>query len=456
MKNFKHSLQNNRIVLQGILLTLLLPSALPSALEYNTDLYLSSEYESSGNLAPPSRAEVIHSTGLFLTASQRSQAWDLEASYDVKYNQFEKGTNSDRGEFSGQSALQLKIIKNRLAWDTFHSISESVPERNLVSTADNRERRQEITTGPLITIPAGKASRFTLRTDYTEVFFSEAETPDTNNNSNNADSKSLLSQLNWFRDLSPLTSLTAGGSYRTFERDDSDNTIEFLTTFVGIFRELRTLEYNIEMGSNQSKPEGGSRRSGFYFQLGANKSFSNSTIAFSASQEKTESSLGLNQREQFISSSDNNTLISNIALTQENSGLSDIVDITFVELKYNSSAICNRCNYSAQYNFIENDYEDNTALNNDDRVSQLELAYGFRFNTRLRADIKGNYRYTDFLNTGASNEKSGGGIYFRWDAARDLNVSIGGGYEQRKSGNSFNFYNSYGEIKLTYNLLYSK
>ena len=452
-----------------------LASSSALALDYSADLALASQYESNAALGSSSNQnsqEDIGSTAaLNIRAGQQTQRLSFDAGYNIAYTDYDKDSNEDRSEITGNSNLQVTLVNQRLLWNASHSSSETVADRNLENTADNRQRRQQFSTGPLLIVPLSKVDQLSLQANYSIVEFNDAENDDLNNDPNtDADSQSYFASLNWSRRLSPLTSINAGYRYQENERDNAganseDLTIDIQTYFVGLTRSLRALEYGIQIGGNRSERDddlgnssnssnNSSSNNGFFFQAQASYTSGDQTIGATASRQQTDSSTGLGNFFSGISSSASSSPSTDLSL--ENFRIADTVETTILNLSYSASRFCNRCNYGLSYNFIENDYQNELSLSDrDDRVSQINLNYSYRINRRLSLDIAGRYEHTEFLGTGAEDEETGGTLGLRWQAMRKLDISITGGYEQRDGGDNPNYYNSYGSLRLTYNLFSS-
>ena len=66
----------------------------------------------------------------------------------LRYTDYDRNTNDDRSELTGNSALRAQLVPQRLFWAFSHTLSEDRSNRSDTDTADNRERRQQISTGP--------------------------------------------------------------------------------------------------------------------------------------------------------------------------------------------------------------------------------------------------------------------------------------------------------------------
>ncbi|MGB5325744.1 MAG: hypothetical protein WBN40_10025, partial [Pseudomonadales bacterium] len=353
-----------------------------SALDYSAALRADSQYEGDGRLDGSSRSEVITRSGLDFTIGERNQYIDLRGNYRYDYEQYENDTNTNRSRISGNSDLVATIVAQRFNWLASHAVSETSPNRKeAADIADNQQRRQQFSTGPLLQLPLSSVDTLALNARYTEILFDKTEKAIPNTTT--TDSSNTQAGLNWQRALSQISSLRVGYQYQDFERDNSSVSTEFQRIYAGLTRTLRTLNYSVSVGSNNSKREGQGSDSGLFYQASIERDDGAQKFSASATKQRTESSLGINNLQLDAAIADFDSSALSVSQSQENSGIEGSVDITFLNLDYSSTLNCKRCSYGIELSYIESEYDNVPSA--DDKVSSVVLHYDYRLTPHTTA-----------------------------------------------------------------------
>lgn len=428
-----------------------------SAMDYSVSLSADNQYDTDGGLNGRDQEELESSIGLGLNISQDNQRLDFTGNYSLNYLNFDNNTSSDRSQITGNSDFVLSVIEQRFDWLAAHNITETSPSRREANnTADDQERRQQLTTGPFVTLPITGVDQLILSAEYSEIFFSKPKNTNLQT-AENDDTQSLLGSINWEHALSEITDITAGYQYQESERDDREQNLEFHRYFIGFSRSLRNLNYSLSVGSNTSEQEGQSSNRGLFYQADISKQSGANTFSASASRQLTESSLGLNSLrfDSELRTPDTSQL--GAGQTLDNSTIDGAVEITFLSMDYTSTALCKLCSYGAELSYIDSDYENEAS--EDDVVNAARLFFNYRLSTRLTAEFQTGIENTEFLTTDQTDDRSDTSLYFSWNASPRLNIRAGGGYAQEDSEtdpSNGSYDNYYASISFDYQLITSR
>ncbi|NND39874.1 MAG: hypothetical protein HKO06_09785 [Pseudomonadales bacterium] len=430
-------------------LVCLLTASVATALDYSASLNFDAESQGDGRLDGTGRSEVVTRSGIDLEVSQDNPGLQLRGDYSYRFEHYENDTNSDRSSANGSSELVATLLEQRLSWLASHEISDiSASRRDAADIGDDKRRRQQISTGPLITLPFSRADSVVLSASYSKIFVDDANNASLN--TGNSDSDLVSANLNWQRALSPISQLRAGYQFQDFEREGIDQSTEFQRVYASFSRSLRLLSYNLTLGSNSSKSGSSRSNNGAFYQADISRDDGATQFSASASRQRSESSIGLSglRFDTALSVPDAGDL--GAGLTQENSNIQGEVDITFFDLDYRSTVNCRRCSYGAELSFAKNEYETNAAA--DDEVSSARLFFNYNLTRHTTLEINTDYSRTEFKIDGAQDDNSGGSLYLNWNATPNLRIELGGGYDQEEADTGANYYNTYGSLGLQYDL----
>ncbi len=425
------------------------------ALEYGADLRLGSRYEDNATQQAKGAYDLENSIGLGLNASHDTQQLRLKGDYDFSFIQFENNTNDDRLQLLGNSEAEAELRPQRVYWTFSHDLREERSNRSQTNTADDRELRQAISTGPEITLPLTSVDTLLFNAAYSEVFFSS---PSDNNSFASDDSTTLAAGSRWQHALSALTILSAGYNYSETERHGDngvpDRTNKFQTAYLGFNRSLRETQYGLQLGGSHSESDSGNKNDGFYYQADLIRILGDTRLALSASQQLTDASRGLENTSSVYGAFDPGAGLIDSGASLGNFNAEGAVEITSYQANFRSERFCSRCNYSASYSYVESDYDESEATNieTDDREHTIGLEYTHRLNTRLSASVRGEWQQTDFDGDASDIEETGGSLVLRWQASEPLIVSLTGGYQDRIDNTNGGYHNSYGVLNISYQL----
>jgi len=419
------------------------------ALDYSVDLFSEANADTDGRKDGSSLAELETAIGIGFSVDHDGRQLDYTGNYRAQYADYIKDTNTRRSSFNGSSELVAEILTQRINWLASHTVADISPSRrDAADIADDRQQRHQFSTGPFVSYPITAVDKLTVAATYSEQLFDTAENATLN--SNDADSQSVSANVNWTHSLSPITQLLGGYQFQQFERDNDSVKTDFQRIYLGYTRSLRTLQYNINLGSNSSKREGQSSSDGFFFQGNISKSFASQTLSASASRQQTESSLGINplRFSANLGTVDSSEL--NLGQTLDNVNIAGVVEITYLSADYSSTAGCKLCNYGIEASVTDSNYE--AAPGFDDRATEARAFYAHRISQHLTAEVSSRYSITEFLNLNQEDRGNASALTLRWRATPRLRFTAIAGYEEEDAESGGNFYNGFGSLSFTYNL----
>jgi hypothetical protein len=432
----------------------LLTAAPALALEYRWDIYSEVEYQSNATLNEAEHSGVLTITGSQIAFSHAAQNLSLNGDYDLEFGAYLNDTNEDRFDANGDSFALWQITDKIFAWQFFHQVSSTVANRGekssdptLADTADNRRTRNHIATGPIVRLPITKVDTVELTGSYQEVTFNDADNEALNETE--PDSESRGGSASWLHQLSPTSTLSTSYSYREIDRDEDasvENTTIFETAYLGYSQKLNKNSYLIRLGSNQSKAKDREKSDGLYYLGEYQHDFGNQQIILSASQQKTSTAFGSYGSNY---GGDNTS----IGLSQNNYEVEDLVEITTLQIDYNSTMYCSRCQYSIGLSHVDSDYEE---LNGeDDTVDLINLNYRHRFNPSFTGTVNLRHLRRSFEADHNDNNDTQIDIIFERQQTQQLTLEFGVGFMTRSSDREFDpdYDNKTVFVGVNYNLM---
>lgn len=313
-----------------------------------------------------------------IALSHRGSSLDFNADYALDYADYAKGTQDSSTELEGNSRLGWKLLPS-LTWDVRHSRTTELANRRQVDTAQNRESRDLIATGPRLRLPVtdhdflnGSAQLMQVRDDLA------------------GDSAREVYSAGWTRLVSPTVDLTADFTRNDIDYDLSDSQDVKISraSLTGVKR-YRLGRMEATLGRNKSERVNGETNYGGYYRGYVDYDAVGHVFSLAAVQELTDSSLGLD--EPGFASSERGGVIPERNFDPRNSNFDvvDVVERRSIELNYSTQRLCNRCEVRARLMQDDQDFK---------RAARDEIETG----ARLSVD----YRWSELFHTELSYARS--------------------------------------------------
>ncbi len=395
------------------LLALSLQSLQASPLETTIELGAGLEYSTNSLKTPTEeRSEFEQQAIAALGLAYESTSIIAEIDYIARFTAYDKNTQSNQTELTGDASIVYEQMDERLYWTLENNRRNLVRDRALANTQSNREVRAITTIGPDFILRLSDSDAL-----YTGLSYSET----TYDDSDQQNSNSIGANISWQRSLSEVDVASLNVDYQDVKFDAGLGDNQYYRATIGYSTSLSKLSYNIDIGYNTSQRKSGDA-SGAYFQGEATYSGGSSSWRLAAVHELTDTSRGGGIGD-FIDIGD----FYNSALEV------DVFERTNLELEYISSAVCRACLFSAGIFLESEDYEE---LDNDSDEYAFGTSLTYQITRLVSTGVLLGYRDFRFKNNNARDDYRiyNVGLEVNQTLTRQFSVVYSLGYEAGDSG----------------------
>jgi hypothetical protein len=308
-----------------------------------------------------------------LTADYTNWLVEAEANYDWVSQKFSEQSQTDDRYAEGNSSVVFGKQEDPLALELNHSRRILLTTPDAVALTQNQQAREMISVLPEIRANFFAADRLLISGEFTRVRLLDNELQDSERNG---------ASVGWLHPLSAVSFLRFNTQQQKISFDHfptADYT--FSAAMLAYEVALRKLRYGLEVGYNQSEPEGGEQQGAPSYRLSASYVSGFNQFALGASRILTDTSFGNGNLE------NPSGLPGNDGLTQ---GVNRM-DRTSADMNWQTEIICTRCQFSLGASAAEDDYLEKveTSLNIS---SNVRFAYSFSSAanlsfTAIRSDV---------------------------------------------------------------------
>lgn len=325
-------------------MVLLAASMTPSTIawadgEWQSSLSLQTEYTDNANRSTTDplserQDEVRLSTG----GSYENAVLEASANYQASETYFEKDSQDNRSQLQGDSRLLLGKPHQPVDLLISHSRRMVLNAPDDLDLLRNNDERDIVTVSPSARWRSDGADTVILRGTWSDIGY--RFTPE-------RDSERTSGSLIWQRGLSQTSqfALSAQQSDVSFDAAPFAD-YKYNAAFVGYSVELRQLNYQIQLGYNESEPELGEGLSSPSYQLNVGFDSGPHQWNFNASRRITDNSAGGGNEGSF----------EGFKSGDSSSGNLDQLERTSADLSWQTQVVCGRCALSVSLYFQDDDY----------------------------------------------------------------------------------------------------
>lgn len=300
---------------------------------------------------------------------------EAEANYDWVSQKFSEQSQTDERYAEGESSIVFGKKEDPLALELNHSRRILLTSPDAVATTQNQQAREVISVLPEVRANFFAADRLLVSGEFTRVSL-----PD--NELQNSERSGV--SLGWLHPLSAVSFLRLNTQQQkiSFEHFPvADYT--FSGAMLAYEVALRKLRYGVEVGYNQSEPEGGEKQGAPAYRLLANYTSGFNQFSLGANRFLTDTSFG-------------NGNIENPSGQPGSDGLTQGVnrmDRMGADMSWQTGIVCTRCQFSLGISAVEDDYleKDETSLS-----TSSNMRFGYSFSSAASFSLSARRSDVDF------------------------------------------------------------
>lgn len=401
--------------------------------EWQSSLSLQSEYTDNANRSATDplterQDEVRLSTG----GSYENSLLEVSANYLASETYFEKDSQENRSQLQGDSSLLLGKPHQPLDLLVSHSRRTVLNAPDDLDLLRNNDERDILTVSPSARWRSDGADTVILRATWSDIGY--RFTPE-------RDSERTSGSLSWERGLSQTTQFTLSAQQSDISFDAAPFAdYQYNSAFAAYSAQLRQLNYRIQLGYNESKPELGDGLSSPSYQLNVGYDTGLHQWNFNANTRITDNSAG----------SGNEGSFDGFNPGDASSGSLDQLERTSAELSWQTQVVCGRCALSVSLYHQDDDYRQEAE---DRQESGVRISHDYRFSEQASLSVSLDRRDHRFDPEVAREDYRADrvGVSYRYRFVHGLELTLFSNWRDRESDDAARRYDELsGGLGLTY------
>lgn len=339
----------------------------------------------------------------------------LEAGYTASMHRYEKDSQPRRELLEGNSLLRLGKDHNLFDVQFIHSRRSVLREPDAVDTLANTDEREIFAVVPTLRASITSVDSLLLRGSYAQIDYRFNELKN---------SEAMGAALIWQRRLTAVDTFEISAQRTDIEFEAVPQAdYEYTSILMAYAASLRQLTYKVSGGYNRSSRDDGSEYSGPAFSAEAAYTTGLNTFKILADQRITDTSRGDGNREEL-----------SIDFGSRSSGGVGIdqIELRSLEARWESQALCERCDFYLSMRVREKDY---FVLEEDNVEVGWGAGLSYRLSPAARLSLNANRRDQKFKQEVQRSEHTLDTIRasYSYRFVNDINVGIFAEQRERTS-----------------------
>ncbi|MCB1691869.1 MAG: hypothetical protein KDI19_03840 [Pseudomonadales bacterium] len=358
-------------------LSLILCSGAASGHELNTYIGADIQYSDNSRLLPPP-GDVADTWAVpQVRIDYGLQFTNLEGNlrYSAKRTIYDRGTFPDRTDVLGEGTFKWTIADRRLFWNFYQNRNRLTINSRDVDTPDNQTNRSVISTGPVLMLNFGRDSHLQLGATYVDTSFDNGMLVST---------KQGQANINYTQSIGARSSVGIFGQYSDTSSDAAILDYKSDRAGVNYTGQGQSWQLELQLGSNHVKRNVGTSFRGTFASAEFTRTTQNTVWRLSATQELTDSALGLSLDQSVENPLDNG---------DGNFGASDIIE----RRRYEASTVLNFGEGKSTLDVgAWLDQQDYQTLPEDRDVTGARAEFRYRTSPRVMLSVRANWTQNQF------------------------------------------------------------
>lgn len=348
----------------------LLAASLPGYADFKADVAVSTQIsdnarKNSGNKISERQDE--YSIGV--SGDYENRLLDLKADYEASEHRFEKNSQADRSLLEGYAGLTIGKANQPVNLLLSHTRRGLLNNPDQIDLLENHDERQIFSAVPTARLPLSSVDTLVLQGNYSVIDYRY-------NEYRNSENKGA--SLIWQHRFSDIDMVQVSVQQSDIEFDETpQNNYEYQNAMLAYSATLRAFSYILQVGHNKSKQDNGEEHSSPSYHATLNYTTGLNNFSFVTDQRITDTSMGDGNRSFAGGQWD-----SGIGSGDVSSNRVDQIERRSMELRWNTSMLCERCDIYANIHIRDDDYL-NLPEDNNERGAGVGFSYHFTKNSKL-------------------------------------------------------------------------
>ncbi|WP_027328160.1 hypothetical protein [Marinimicrobium agarilyticum] len=359
-----------------LVVPLLAPSTVLAEGEWRASVGLRTEYTDNANKSEEDPLSERQDEAELSVGGNYANRWiSFEAGYEASERRFNEGSQEDRSLLRGDSELVVGQPTDPMDLVITHSRRTVLNAPDEVDLLKNNDERTILSAMPSARWRPTGADLLMVRGQFSEVDYRFR--PERNSERQGA-------SLVWQREVSEVDSLSLTGQHTEVSFDAAPLAdYEYRAANLSYQVSLRQLQYQIQVGYNESSPKVGDGLSSPSYLVDVTFGEGGNRWGFNASQFITDNSSG----------SGNQGDLGDFTPGDSSSGELDQLERTRAELRWMNQTLCARCNLTASLYWQSDDYR---VENEDQDELGVRLSARYEVSQQSSLDISWQRRDRQF------------------------------------------------------------
>jgi len=347
---------------------------------------------------------------------------DLKADYEASEHRFEKNSQADRSLLEGYAGLTIGKANQPVNLLLSHTRRGLLNNPDQIDLLENHDERQIFSAVPTARLSLSRVDTLVLQGNYSVIDYRY-------NEFRNSENKGA--SLIWQHRFSDIDMVQVSVQQSDIEFDETpQNNYEYQNAMLAYSATLRAFSYILQVGYNKSKQDNGEEYSSPSYHATVNYTTGLNNFSFVTDQRITDTSMGDGNR-----SITGGQWDSGVGSGDVSSNRVDQIERRSMELRWNTSMLCERCDIYANIHVRDDNY---LTLPEDNNERGVGIGFSYRFTKNSRLNISFDRREQRFEGDVAREKYSldRGRADYQYTWRTDVRLSAYLESEKRRSENN--------------------
>lgn len=401
----------------------LLAASLPGYGDFTADVAVSTQISDNARKSSGDKiSERQDEYSIGVSGDYENRLLDLKADYEASEHRFEKNSQADRSLLEGYAGLTIGKANQPVNLLLSHTRRGLLNNPDQIDLLENHDERQIFSAVPTARLSLSRVDTLVLQGNYSVIDYRY-------NEFRNSENKGA--SLIWQHRFSDIDMVQVSVQQSDIEFDETpQNNYEYQNAMLAYSATLRAFSYILQVGYNKSKQDNGEEYSSPSYHATVNYTTGLNNFSFVTDQRITDTSMGDGNR-----SITGGQWDSGVGSGDVSSNRVDQIERRSMELRWNTSMLCERCDIYANIHVRDDNY---LTLPEDNNERGVGIGFSYRFTKNSRLNISFDRREQRFEGDVAREKYSldRGRADYQYTWRTDVKLSAYLESEKRRSENN--------------------
>ena len=401
----------------------LLAASLPGYGDFTADVAVSTQISDNARKSSGDKiSERQDEYSIGVSGDYENRLLDLKADYEASEHRFEKNSQADRSLLEGYAGLTIGKANQPVNLLLSHTRRGLLNNPDQIDLLENHDERQIFSAVPTARLSLSRVDTLVLQGNYSVIDYRY-------NEFRNSENKGA--SLIWQHRFSDIDMVQVSVQQSDIEFDETpQNNYEYQNAMLAYSATLRAFSYILQVGYNKSKQDNGEEYSSPSYHATVNYTTGLNNFSFVTDQRITDTSMGDGNR-----SITGGQWDSGVGSGDVSSNRVDQIERRSMELRWNTSMLCERCDIYANIHVRDDNY---LTLPEDNNERGVGIGFSYRFTKNSRLNISFDRREQRFDGDVAREKYSLdlGRVDYQYTWRTDVKLSAYLESEKRRSENN--------------------